>query len=94
MSQTDIVDLEPIRHPSGLIAKISVRQRAGGQKSLSFMIAKEFDREGRTEHTAWLARRHFDAIRELLDKVEERLDAEEDRIRVEEREARRESRKR
>jgi hypothetical protein len=92
VSQTKTTDLEPLRHSSGLICKISIRERPNAPRSVSFMIAKEFEREGRTENTAWLSRRHLDACREFLDEVEPKLDEIEDRIRAEDREHRRQGR--
>lgn len=92
VSQTAYEDLPLIRHPSGLVAKISIRTLPRGQKAVSFMLAKEFEREGRTEQTAWMGRRHVEAARELLDEVEKKIEEIEDQLRAEERAEREKSR--
>jgi hypothetical protein len=85
-------DLEPIRDTeSGLICKISIRERPGAPRSVSFMLAKEFERDGRTENTAWLPRRMLEAAKNMLEKVEPVLDNLEDRVRAEDREKRRQA---
>lgn len=66
----------------GLVAPITVRE-VDGNVRFSFAIMREFDRNGRTERTAYLHRRHVEAARRLLDQVEEHLDKQEDQLRAE-----------
>jgi len=73
---------------TGVIGTIQVRDR-NGVPDLSWAIMKEFDRDGRTERSAFLKKRHIGAVRKILDELEERLDREEDRLRAELREEKR-----
>jgi len=72
-------ELEIIRDPDGVVAVITERARDG---RVSFMIAREFDQEGKTKRSAYIARRHLPAVRRLLADLEERLELAEDRARA------------
>ena len=67
-----------------MIAVITERVRDG---RISFMLAREFDRDGETCRSAYLARRHIAAARRLLNDLEEQLETHEDRSRARVREA-------
>lgn len=71
--------LEIIRDPDGVIAVVTERLRDG---SVSFSIAREIERDGKTSRTAFLARRHLPAVRRLLDDLTDRLELAEDRART------------
>jgi hypothetical protein len=49
------------------------------------MLGREFDRNGETCRSSFLARRHIDGARRLLDALEAKLDVLEDRTRAERR---------
>jgi hypothetical protein len=66
---------------TGVVAVITTRDRHD-KTEFSFSIQKEFERDGRTERSTWLLKRHCDAVRRLIDQVEERLEIEEDKDRA------------
>lgn len=78
-NNTTFKEIEIVRDPDGVIAVITERVRDG---RISFMIAREFERDGKTERSAFLARRHLPAVRRLLADLEERLELSEDRSRA------------
>lgn len=71
--------LEIVRDPDGVIAVITERTRDG---RISFSIAREIERNGKLDRTAFLARRHLPAVRRLLDDLTDRLELAEDRTRA------------
>lgn len=85
MSRSQFTEVEVIRDPDGLVAIISERNKPRAGPVYSFAIMKEFERNGQTERTAFMGRRHVDGARRLLTAVEERLDQLEDRRRAAER---------
>ncbi len=66
---------EPIRDPEGVIAILS-RRRSNGQ--LSVAVMKEFDRDGQTERTSFMQRRHIDAAIRVLTIARDEMDRMED----------------
>lgn len=84
MANAQFVELEPLRHPDSVIIPVTYRLR-DGKVELSFTIAKEFDRDGRPERSAYLGRRHLAAVNDLLARLPTHLDLLEDRIRTERR---------
>ena|SRR3972149_6169139 len=70
---------EIIRDPDGVIAVITERTRDG---HITFSIAREIERDGKTERTSFLARRHLPAVRRLLDDLVDRLETAEDQARA------------
>ncbi len=89
MTKANFSELDVIADPEGVVAPIAIRERHD-RREFSFALMKEFEREGRTERTAWLQKRHIPAARRLLDIVEERIEKEEDLARAAHRAARRE----
>lgn len=77
-SRNGYEDVDTIRDAGGIVAVIS-RRKSNGQ--LSFGLFKVFDRDGDEEKTAFMPRRHTDAIRRLLPIVERRMDELEDHAR-------------
>lgn len=77
--KTEYRELEIIRDPDGVIAVITQSSRDG---RISFKLAREFEQNGATKQTPYLARRHLPAIRRLLADLEERLDIAEDQARA------------
>jgi hypothetical protein len=75
-------EIDVIRDPDGLAAVITERRDNG---RVSFMIAREFERNGQTMRSAFIARRHLPGARRLLEAVEDRLDQIEDRTRAQHR---------
>jgi len=71
--------IETIADPDGIVAVITERIRDG---RVSFMIAREFEQNGETKRSAYLARRHIAAVRRLIADLEERLELAEDRARA------------
>lgn len=78
----DFAEVDVLHDPDGTVAVITSRVKHNGRKAYSFMLAKEFDRDGQTSRTCWLSKNHLDALRRLLDRVESRLELEEDRDRA------------
>lgn len=72
-------EVEVVRDPDGVVAVITERARDG---RVSFMLAREFDRDGQPQRSAYIARRHLPAVRRLLADLEDRLEAAEDRARA------------
>jgi hypothetical protein len=64
-------EVEVLRDVDGVCAVIT-RRNSNGQ--YSFMLAKEFDRDGETERTSFMHRRHLPAITRLLPLVADRID--------------------
>jgi len=75
-------ELEVVHDPDGIVAIITERTRDG---RVSFMIAREFEQEGTTKRSSFLAKRHLPAVRRLLADLEERLELAEDRARAKKR---------
>jgi hypothetical protein len=78
------VEVEVLRGPEGVIVPVTYRWR-DGRPELSFSAAKEFDRNGAVERTAYLKRHHFAGLMELLGKLPTVFDLIEDRVRAERR---------
>ena len=78
-------DIDTLRDPSGAVIILSKR-RSNGQ--ISFALMKEFDRDGVTEKTAFLQRRHIDGAIKLLQIAAEEMDKLTDEELVTERDAR------
>lgn len=72
-------DVDNVTDVDGVVAVIS-RRLHNGALSVAFM--KEFDRDGTVERTAFLQRRHLDAIARLVPIVRERMDALDDQQRA------------
>jgi len=72
-------ETDVLRDPDGVIAVITERVRDG---RVSFMLAREFDRDGEVCRSAYMSRRHIAAARRLLNDLEERLETIEDRARA------------
>lgn len=81
---TNFVETDVVRDPDGVISVITERVRDG---RVSFMLAREFDRNGDICRSSFLSRRHIAAARRLLDDMEERLETLEDRARAKRRHA-------
>ena len=80
MNKTDTYkEVEVVRDPDGVIAVISEHIKDG---RCTFMLAREFEKDGETKRSAFLARRHIGAARRLLNDLEERLEITEDRSRA------------
>lgn len=75
-------EIDIIKHPDGIIAVITERVSDG---RVSFSISREFDADGKTKRTAYLARRHLPAVQQLLSDLSERLELAEDRTRAKKR---------
>jgi hypothetical protein len=78
-SRNEFRTVEVIRDPDGVVAVISERLRDG---RISVMIGREFERDGQTKRSAYLARRHLPAVGRLLNELNERLEILEDRARA------------
>lgn len=78
-NNNNFTELEIVRDPDGVIAVVTERAKDG---RVSFMIAREFEVDGQTKRSAFLARRHLPAVRRLLADLEERLEIVEDRSRA------------
>lgn len=78
-AKAEYTELEIVRDPDGVIAVITKSSRDG---RISFKLAREFEQNGTTKQTPYLARRHLPAIRRLLADLEERLDICEDQARA------------
>jgi len=72
-----------IRDPDGVVAVITERSRDG---RISFMLAREFELEGKTKRSAYLNARHLPAVRRMLADLEDRLELAEDQAREKRRE--------
>ena len=81
-STSKFTEVEHLRDPDGIIAVITERASDG---RVSFMLAREFEREGVTQRSAYMARRHIAAARRLLNDLEDRLELAEDRARAKKR---------
>lgn len=73
-------DVTEIPDHEGVVAVVSVRIDTG---RCSFALFREFEKDGVTKRSGFMARRHIDACRRLLDELEENLDGIEDRERAE-----------
>lgn len=81
---------------TGVVIPITVRRHHGRPDDetiggISFAVQREFERNGRTERTGWLAKRHVAAAKRLLDGLLDTLDTEEDKHRAAARAVRREN---
>jgi len=72
-------ELEIIKDPDGVIAVITERVKDG---RVSFMLAREFEQDGKTCRSAFMAARHLPAVRRLLADIDERLALIEDQARA------------
>lgn len=72
-------EIEIIRDPDGVVAVITERSRDG---RISFAIAREFEEDGQTRRTAFLASRHLPGVQRLLSELGERLELAEDQART------------
>lgn len=84
MTKSEFTEIEVIRDPEGLglIASITMREKANGYVAFSFAIFKEFERSvgGATQRTSYMNDRHIEAARKLLDHVERRISEEKDKL--------------
>jgi len=64
--------VETCRNADGLIAIITRRKKLNGEYTVA--LYKEFERNGETEKTAFLSRRHIDGAIELLKIAGEKID--------------------
>lgn len=77
------VHVDTLQHQTtGVIAKITVRQRDG---RVTFSIAREYEADGRTQQTSFLKKAHIPALRAILDDLDERLEQLEDEARAKKR---------
>ena len=81
-SSSKFTEVEKICDPDGIVAVITERAADG---RVSFMLAREFERDGETQRSAYMARRHIAAARRLLNDLEDRLELAEDRARAKKR---------
>lgn len=75
----EFTELEVIKDPDGVIAKITERKRDG---RISFSLAREYESEGSTKETKYLSARHLPAILRLCNDLGEKLELHEDRARA------------
>jgi hypothetical protein len=68
-------DIDTIQDAAGVVAVIS-RRESNGQLSVGFF--KVFDRDGEQEKTAFLQRKHLDAVERLIPLARDRMDELED----------------
>jgi hypothetical protein len=73
-------ELDLLRHPEGLVARITYRDMASGYRSYSFTLLKEFEQDGCVARTAFLNERHIDAVHELVELARERIQRDKDRL--------------
>ena len=78
-AKTEYVVKEIVRDPDGVVAVISERVRDG---RISVMIAREFERNGKTQRSAYFAFRHLPAVSRILGSLPERLELLEDQARA------------
>ncbi len=71
--------IDTIRDPDGVIATITERVDDG---RVSFSLAREITKDGKTDRTAYLQRRHLPAALRLLTDLAERLELAEDQARA------------
>lgn len=77
--RAEYVVREILRDPDGVVAVISERLRDG---RISFMIGREFERNGKTQRSAYLAFRHLPAVTRLLSEIPHRVELLEDQARA------------
>jgi hypothetical protein len=77
------VEVAQVRDPDGVVAAITERSTTG---EISFAIYREFEKNGETRRSAFLARRHLPALRRMIADLEDRIELEEDRSRAKRRE--------
>ena len=70
--KSEYEDVAMIRDPDGVVAVISERKNGTGQMAVAFF--KEFSRDGETGRSAFLQRRHLNALRRVLKLAEEKMD--------------------
>jgi hypothetical protein len=85
MPRSNFREVEVFRDRDGAIAVVSERIATG---QVSFMIGREFERNGETCRSAFLNRYHIPGVERLLRELTEKLDLLEDKTRVERRIAR------
>jgi len=78
-SRAEYTVREIMRDPDGVVAVISERLRDG---RISFMIGREFERNGQTQRSAYLSFRHLPAISRILSDLPARLELLEDQARA------------
>jgi len=75
-------EIDVIRDPDGVIAILTESVRDG---RISFMLAREFEQDGVTKRSSFLAKRHLPAANRLLADLAERVEIAEDRARAKKR---------
>lgn len=63
--------IDLLRNADGMVVEIT-RKKSNGQ--LSLRLAKEFERDGRTEYSSFFQRRQLDGAIEILKLARERMD--------------------
>lgn len=69
--KSEYEDVEVLRDADGVVAVISERKNGTG---CAVAIFKEFTRDGKTQRSAFLQRRHIAAAKRLLEIAEEKMD--------------------
>lgn len=72
-------EVETVRDPDGVIAVVTQSLKDG---RVSFCLAREFELNGETKRSSYMARRHVAAARRLLDAIEQKMELAEDRARA------------
>jgi hypothetical protein len=67
-----------IRDPDGVLGVVTERVSDGKH---SFAFFREFERDGQTQRSTYLAHRHIPAMRRVLSRLDRELEAMEDRAR-------------
>lgn len=80
--KNEFEEVDVLKDPDGLVAVITGRTKPNGRRAYSFMIAKEYDKDGDVHRTCWLGPNHYDGVTRLLDRVAKRIEQEEDRDRA------------
>lgn len=82
MPRSDFKEVEVLRDADGVVAVVSERVTTG---RISFMLGREFERDGKTERSPFISSRHIAGVRRLLDQLERHAEVLEDRARAERR---------
>lgn len=78
MPKDDFVEFKVLRDDAGVvIAVITFRTRANGERLFSFSLMREFDSEGISKRTCWLNDRHADAALRLIPRAKAEIQKEE-----------------
>lgn len=78
-TRSGYTDLETIRDPDGCIAVISVRNHTG---ELAAGVFREYERDGRTEKTAFIPVRQIDSALRVLELAKQYMEKHQDRTRA------------